>query len=437
MSKLKDIIGYGWGCLFNPFVWILCLLLCSSPVCIKKAYDKIAEGNVFVSILVLTPILATLAWAIYLYVKKENLETALSEKDKLLLSKEKEHGNEIDTISNKLKSIQQENDSLLGLIKSKTPFKDVAEMESVLETFIFKKDEHFLRYKPHPAISAAAKVKEIRDKYQTSLFESKQMLYKYEFLLSVFPELKESFDDESTLIHIKDTYSNLDDYNDNRDHVHDWLSDSEYRSMSVDERNQLALDRYKKRKKDNWEVGIDYELYIGYLLREGKSPFDGRWRVVQYGEKKKLEDLGRDVIADRIGFDGKRTVYVIQCKRWSEQRIVHENAICQLFGTSVEYKIKHRELLLYDIVPVFITTTNLSPMAMEFAKQLGVKVMKIPMGDYPMIKCNINNGEKIYHLPFDQQYHRTEISKEGEFFAMTVKEATAKGFRRAMRHFAG
>ena len=263
------------------------------------------------------------------------------------------------------------------------------------------------------------------------------MLYKYEFLLSVFPELKESFDDESTLIHIKDTYSNLDDYNDNRDHVHDWLSDSEYRSMSVDERNQLALDRYKKRKKDNWEVGIDYELYIGYLLREGKSPFDGRWRVVQYGEKKKLEDLGRDIIADRIGFDGKRTVYVIQCKRWSEQRIVHENAICQLFGTSVEYKIKHRELLLYDIVPVFITTTNLSPMAMEFAKQLGVKVMKIPMGDYPMIKCNFNNGEKIYHLPFDQQYHRTEISKEGEFFAMTVKEATAKGFRRAMRHFAG
>ena len=79
--------------------------------------------------------------------------------------------------------------------------------------------------------------------------------------------------------------------------------------------------------------------------------------------------------------------------------------------------------MFYDFVPVFITTTELSDMAKEFAKQLGCKVMKIPMGDYPMIKCNINNGEKIYHLPFDQQYHRTEITKEGEFYAMTVKEA--------------
>ena len=63
-------------------------------------------------------------------------------------------------------------------------------------------------------------------------------------------------------------------------------------------------------------------------------------------------------------------------------------------------------------------------------------MMNIPMGEYPMIKCNINNGEKIYHLPFDQQYHRAMIKNEGEFYAMTVKEATEKGFRRAMRHFA-
>lgn len=360
----------------------------------------------------------------------KHIKEVRNDYEKQLYSQKKDYEQQI----NSQKNI---NASLSNLLKSEKPFKDVAALKADFETCIFEKDEHYLRYKSHPAASTADKVKEIRNIYRASLFESKQMLYKYEFLLSVFPELKDSFEDESSLIHIKDNYTNLDDYNDNRDHVHDWLTDAEYKSMSVDDRNQLALDRYKKRRKDNWEIGIDYELYLGYLLREGKAPFDGRWRVVQYGERKKLEDLGRDIIADRIGFDGKRTVYVIQCKRWSEQRIVHENAICQLFGTSVEYKIKHRELLLYDIVPVFITTTNLSPMAMEFAKQLGVKVMKIPMGDYPMIKCNINNGEKIYHLPFDQQYHRTEISKEGEFFAMTVKEATAKGFRRAMRHFVG
>lgn len=39
-----------------------------------------------------------------------------------------------------------------------------------------------------------------------------------------------------------------------------------------------------------------------------------------------------------------------------------------------------------------------------------------------MIKCNIGtNGEKIYHLPFDQQYYRTEIKKAGEFLCLDYK----------------
>lgn len=52
-----------------------------------------------------------------------------------------------------------------------------------------------------------------------------------------------------------------------------------------------------------------------------------------------------------------------------------------------------------------------------------------------MIKCNIgNNGEKIYHLPFDQQYYRTEIKSPGEFYAWTVEEAVNAGFRRAFKY---
>ena len=57
------------------------------------------------------------------------------------------------------------------------------------------------------------------------------------------------------------------------------------------------------------------------------------------------------------------------------------------------------------------------------------------MQEYPRIKCNINNGEKIYHLPFDQQYDRTQIKNNGEFYAFTVKEAILKGFKRAKRHY--
>ena len=182
-------------------------------------------------------------------------------------------------------------------------------------------------------------------------------------------------------------------------------------------------------------IGIEYELYIGYLLREAKTPFNERFNVIQFGEINGLNDLGRYIIAEKTNLDGSKTICIIQCKRWSETKSVHENAICQLYGTTIEYKIRHRYYANYKFVPIFVTTTDLSEMAVEFAKQLGVAVLKIPMGEYPMIKCNINSGEKIYHLPFDQQYHRTEIKKDGEFYAMTVKEATNKGFRRAMKHF--
>ncbi|OYO31097.1 hypothetical protein CD932_08160 [Janthinobacterium sp. PC23-8] len=56
--------------------------------------------------------------------------------------------------------------------------------------------------------------------------------------------------------------------------------------------------------------------------------------------------------------------------------------------------------------------------------------------DYPLIKCNVNGRNKIYHLPFDQQYDRVRISPaRGELYVRTAQEAEKLGFRRAMRHF--
>lgn len=430
-----------WGCLLTPLSFFAFFFVLYCIFTAKSTYNDIVEGNVRIACILVASIFIIIIWFVFFAfsIREDKLIDEISNKERSLQSQkekyEKENKKMQAECEQQVNYQKRLNATLTNLIKNKTPFREVAALKADFETCVFEKDERYLRYKSHPAVSAANKVKEIRDIYRASLFESKQMLYKYEFLLNVFPELRDSFEDEEALIHIKDQYATLDDYNDNRDRTRDWLTDEEYRKLSVDERNQLALDRYKSRKKSNWEIGIEYELYIGYLLREGEKPFDSRWHVVQFGEKNGVEDLGRDIIADRIGVGGKRIIYVIQCKRWSEQRTVHENAICQLFGTTIEYKIKHRNTMFYDFVPVFITTTELSDMAKEFAKQLGVQVMKIPMGNYPMIKCNINNGEKIYHLPFDQQYHRTEITKEGEFYAMTVKEATDRGFRRAMKHF--
>jgi hypothetical protein len=43
-------------------------------------------------------------------------------------------------------------------------------------------------------------------------------------------------------------------------------------------------------------------------------------------------------------------------------------------------------------------------------------------------------SERIYHLPFDQQYDTTVIEPQrGEQYVVTVAEAAAAGFRRAWR----
>jgi hypothetical protein len=85
---------------------------------------------------------------------------------------------------------------------------------------------------------------------------------------------------------------------------------------------------------------------------------------------------------------------------------------------------------------VFVTSTRLSERAQEFADFLGIEteVERKYDRDYPMIKCNVGGEEKIYHLPFDQQYDNVVIEQEkGEYYVRTTAEAEAKGFRRAYR----
>ena len=85
---------------------------------------------------------------------------------------------------------------------------------------------------------------------------------------------------------------------------------------------------------------------------------------------------------------------------------------------------------------VFVTSTNLSEVAREFANELGVEVKEgFPFKKYPSIKCNVAKAtkEKIYHLPIDQQYDKTIICDKDECYVETVAEAEALGFRRAYR----
>ena len=266
-------------------------------------------------------------------------------------------------------------------------------------------------------------LQELKKSKKEDVAKYKEILYKWEFLMNLFPELSKYVDNENDIQDLE-SYDGIDDFKENYDRTRDYLTEEEYRSLSEDERNQRALDMWRKRRKPSkWVAGVEYEMYCAYILRK-KDFF-----VIEHGIQKGLNDLGIDLIAKQGD-----TTYIIQCKRYSNA-MVHENTICQLFGTTLKYKIDNQNMFDTNITPLLLTTGELTDTAKEFADKLGVIYKEWQMGEYPMIKCNINNGNKIYHLPFDQQYWRTIIEPEkGEFYATTVEEATKAGFRRAFKH---
>ena len=298
-------------------------------------------------------------------------------------------------------------------------YPQLAAIMADLLTVYYENSALHLEKKKHPAYTEARRIRELRKETSTILSEKKQLEYKLEYLKLLYPNIEDVFDSGYTA-----EYSLELETEDDTDRTRLFLSHEEFTALSTTERNQLALDRYIDGRKSNWQIGRDYEMYIGYLYE------DLGYRVQYTGILKKLEDMGRDLIATN-----KEETLIIQCKNWSKENVIHEKHIFQLFGTIVLYNIEHPNK---PATGVFITSTSLSETAEKIANELNIKVAFRNPGNFPRIKCNINRqtGEKIYHLPFDQQYDSTVIDKSsGEFYAFTVREAEDKGFRRAFKHF--
>lgn len=282
----------------------------------------------------------------------------------------------------------------------------------------------FLKYKKLPAIQASKVVSELNKKRRQALAEKKVLEYLVQYYESVAPfllDLKEEVEDITD-----EDRRVLAEYTpeEREDEVTNFLTKEEYRKLPTAEKNQLALDRYWKRPKSKWHVGKMYERYVGYL-------YESKGYDVEYvGIFKGLEDLGRDIIAKK-----DNSIVVVQCKNWSKFRTIYEKHIFQFFGTVFQFRDSNPGK---DVKAVFATTTELSDLARRFAKELKIELRENFKMDksYPCIKCNISrvNKEKIYHLPFDQQYDTAKIiPKTGEMYVATVKEAEDAGFRRAFR----
>jgi hypothetical protein len=108
----------------------------------------------------------------------------------------------------------------------------------------------------------------------------------------------------------------------------DWtnyLSKDEYNKLSDTEKNKRALEYYLKGKKSKWQIGRDFEMYIGYVYEKQG------YHVTYFGIEKKLHDLGRDLIVEN-----NEVVKIVQCKYWSKEKTIHEKHIIQLFWNDCE-----------------------------------------------------------------------------------------------------
>lgn len=304
----------------------------------------------------------------------------------------------------------------------------IAEAEKANDELI----EFYLLDKKKPAVKGAEEVAKARAERRAWKERAKFLEYQLASYKEYFPFLEEYEDiilDEA--IPLSPDGANLEAV-ENSDPVLFYVPKAEYEKLSSSDRNQLALERYLSHPLSRAGIGRFYERYLGYLYeKEG-------WKVEYYGIVEGYEDLGRDLICKK-----SNQIEIVQAKCWASEKIIHEKHIFQLFGTTQLYLMNHQQNDLFDakVSAVFITTASLSPVARKAAQWLKIDAKERFALDkaYPIIKCNINQSskEKIYHLPFDQQYDRTKIVPElGEFYATTVAEAESKGFRRAFRYFA-
>jgi hypothetical protein len=264
------------------------------------------------------------------------------------------------------------------------------------------------------------KINNLKHEKKQLIQENKMLRYELDYIKTLIPETED-------IVEYDESGENYEDY-ENEEWIYKYLPKEEYELLTDIEKNERALEYYKNRKKSKWEIGRDFERYVGYLW-EKKG-----YNVEYYGIEKKLKDLGRDLI-----IENNDDVFIVQCKYWSSKKLIHEKHIAQLFGTLVKYKIEHPEEKR-TITGLLVTHTKLSDEARQFAEALKIIIQEdVELGDYPLIKCNVGRDEygsptRIYHLPMDLQYDKVKINKkEGDFYAFTIEEAESGDFRRAYK----
>ena len=401
------------------------------------------DYNLVAGILVAIGVVIIFIYGVFEHGRHKGIKEAGNRYDVILRS-------EIDRIAYEY-SIEKQN----FIAKMETQRKDLEERKAAFEIIMAEKETGFpwlagkiaefyaakdeaiatrLETKKNPAFKTADEVRRIKADKRSLMTELRMHQYQLEYYESLFPWLLEYRDIPDEKIIRREVGSEAES---EEDPAFQFFTPAERASLSKTELFQRALDRYVARRKTNWEIGRDYERYIGSQLE-----MDG-YDVEYFSARRGKEDMGRDLIAKKAG-----RVEVIQCKYWAQDKTIHEKHIFQLFGSALMYAYDEggaintawalTALRNGNVTPVLVCSCNVSNLAKSMAEELEVTIRdnKPFNPDYPRIKCNINKKgkERIFHLPFDHMYDRIKIEMdEGELYALTVAEAEAKGFRRAFR----
>lgn len=422
----------------KKIILFLSFFLLAQPV-FAKSSDDVIEALVAIGLFIGVPIIISFVLE---YLKRG--ETCTTQEE--LIKKQK---NTISQYRAKEACMEKrENDLFAGELKlayekqlfeeKKKPITEVsnmfAELFSNKATSLFEDLIKHYTSKKRPAHSSAKEVADFKRKTTEELKEYKKYQYIVENYERLFPWLEDFKEMPVENTFVKEETNQKDE---DEEVFSRYLSEIEKNTLSKSEKFQRSLDRYTESfDKTNWQIGLFYERYIGYLYETALG-----YKVIMNGAKERWQDMGIDLIATQ-----KEKTALIQCKCWSKDKTIHEKYIFQLFGTTINYICEHYPLIQdpVDLIrkgivtPVFITSTELSDTARRVAKSLGIELKeKFSLDrEYPKIKCNPNSGtgEKIYHLPFDQQYDNFQVSlNKGAFYAGTIAEAEEKGFRRAYK----
>ncbi len=173
-----------------------------------------------------------------------------------------------------------------------------------------------------------------------------------------------------------------------------------------------------------WELGIEYERFIGYLW-ESKG-----YKVIYNGAVKGSADGGIDLI-----FISEFTTYVVQCKRWKKGSYINIDKIKKFHQNVKRFKKSNRELIgNNNLIAIFYSTVKFTSDAKKFAKRYKIdcQIKEFhTIYEYPPVKCGKTyDGKKFYCLPFDEEFDKIQLHCDiDDSYKFTIDEAERLGYQ--------